>query len=92
MFYGSECQRVSRGIRHPHYGQKLFSDRVYYTERMFRTYRAPVRCSEADAEPRFDGVDWSFLLVAMSRTRRGVVGSLTAFGGVGVRLSMIMRV
>jgi hypothetical protein len=59
-------------------------------KQMFRTYRTLVRCSDADAEPRFDGVDWSFPPAETSRTRRGVIGcGLTALGGVGVRLSMI---
>ena len=50
----------------------------------------PVRCSNIDAEPRFDGVDRSSPPAEASSTRRGVVGSgLPAFGGVGVRLIMI---
>jgi hypothetical protein len=49
-----------------------------------------VRCSEADAEPRFDGVDWSFSSAVTSCTRRGVAGwGFATKGGIGVRFSMI---
>jgi hypothetical protein len=32
---------------------------IEYIGRMCRKYRALARCSATDAEPRFDGVDWS---------------------------------
>jgi hypothetical protein len=47
--------------------QKSFSE--YTNKQMFRTYRAPVRYSDVDAEPRFDGVDRSFPLAEASSTR-----------------------
>jgi hypothetical protein len=59
-------------------------------KQMFRNYQTLVRCSDADAEPRFDSVDWSLPPVETSNTRRGVVGcGLTTLGGVVVLLSMI---
>ena len=36
------------------------------------TYETLVRCSVMDAEPRFDGVDWSFSSTVVLPTRRGV--------------------
>jgi hypothetical protein len=63
---------------------------MLYKQMSSRTYRTPVRCSDVDAEPRFDSVDWSFPPAETSSTRRGVIGcGLTGLGGVGVRLSMI---
>lgn len=57
--------------------------------KLMTKYRTPMRCSAVDAEPRFDGVDCSPPSAELSVARRGVVGwELTAFGGVGVRLSI----
>ena len=68
-----------------------FFERLYTIwSKCLRTYWTPVRCLDIDAEPRFNGVDRSFPPAETSGTRGGVVGfGLPAFGGVGVRLSMI---